>query len=212
MRRKGELVKQHTKPGKLLDYGCGTGEFLAHMHSRGFLPTGIEPSVQAREQSIMNHSLHVVTSISDLSPQEQFETITLWHVLEHIHDLRKTLKWLYAALKPGGKLIIAVPNLESFDSRFYSVDWAALDVPRHLYHFREQDVITLLDQHGFNFIERKPMWFDSFYISMLSEKYRGHGTIISLTKGLLIGLLSNIQAIASNNTSSKIYVFEKVAV
>jgi 2-polyprenyl-3-methyl-5-hydroxy-6-metoxy-1,4-benzoquinol methylase len=207
------MIRKFAQTGKLLDYGCGTGEFLGHMGSRGFNVSGIEPSVNAREQAIRNHGIPVIANFKNLNAQEQFTVITMWHVLEHVHDIRGTLKWLYAALEEEGYLIVAVPNIESVDATHYGSTWAALDVPRHLYHFRQRDIRKLLSQHGFELIQTRRMWFDAPYISMLSEQYRGGVKILSLLKGLLWGTYSNIVSLFSpKNTSSCIYILRKTPI
>ena len=124
--------------------GCGTGEFLAYLTSRGHLVQGVEPDIRAREQAIANHSLSVLPALAQVPAHEQFQVVTLWHVLEHLHDLRQTMKRLYALLENDGTLIIAVPDRESYDADQHTdTNWAAYDVPRHLWHFRRKDVPPL---------------------------------------------------------------------
>lgn len=207
---KRKLVCGLSRGGKLLDYGCGTGEFLAHMASRGFSVQGIEPGLLAREQAVMNHGLNVLPTIGEITATEQFNTVTMWHVLEHVHNLRTTIKWLYASLSQSGHLIVAVPNISSTDSGHYDKYWAALDVPRHLYHFRELDIDRLFTEHGFRLISTRPMWYDAIYISILSEKYKGRSRLVALIGGTFWGMISNLAALFTKKpTSSTIYIFEK---
>lgn len=210
IRSKYRLIS-HTKPnGRVLDMGCGTGEFLSYLKSRGYLTTGVEPGVGAREQAIANHALEVLPSLEGVPALEQFQIITLWHVLEHLHDFRDTLKKLHARLAPGGMLVIAVPDRESWDAEHYAADWAAYDVPRHLSHFRRKDLHQILPEHGLHVVSTRAMWFDAPYVSMLSEKNRGGGALASLLKGSLMGMLSNVYALfTSRPTSSSLFIAEK---
>ncbi|RZL16859.1 MAG: class I SAM-dependent methyltransferase [Pedobacter sp.] len=134
-----------------------------------------------------------------------FDIITLWHVLEHIHDLNGVMTKLSTLLKPEGKLIIAVPNSDSFDAQMYKEYWAAYDVPRHLYHFNQATMKRLLKKHKFELIECAPMKFDSYYVSMLSEKYKQGKQ--NLAKSVINGLKSNLHAMRNcNDYSSVIYI------
>lgn len=160
------------KSGTLLDIGCGTGEFLKGMADAGWQVQGLEPDAGARGQAV-SKGLDVGSSekLFDL-PKASFQVITMWHVLEHVHDLHEYLEQIRALLAPGGWLLIAVPNPESTDAVAYGFDWAAWDVPRHLYHFSPDAMKRLLGGHGFDIQRTTPLPFDPFYVGMLSEKYR----------------------------------------
>jgi SAM-dependent methyltransferase len=141
-------------------------------------------------------------------PSASFDAITLWHVLEHVHDLQGYMAQLKNLLKENGRLFIAVPNYTSKDAAIYKEDWAAWDVPRHLYHFSPRSMKTLVEKHGLKIVEYKPMWFDSFYVSMLSSKYRNGRT--NLVASFLNGLRSNIKAMGNvQRCSSVIYIIGK---
>lgn len=162
-------------PKTLLDYGCGTGEFLAAAVQSGWVGAGLEPDAGAREQARQNHQLNVEDPVElNRLPDGQFGAITLWHVLEHVHDLQQTVSQLKRCLAGNGVLIIAVPNAEADEAQHYSEYWAAYDVPRHLYHFTQDSMIRLMQQHGLACISVEGMFFDPFYIALLSERYR-HG-------------------------------------
>jgi SAM-dependent methyltransferase len=170
--QKADLVIARTKKtGKILDLGAGIGAFLHTMQKKGWETEGIEPDPGARAQaeSLYQLQLHDTTALDNFSPAS-FDAITLWHVLEHVHQLHPYMDRLHALLQPGGRIFIAVPNYESLDAADYKLFWAAYDVPRHLYHFSPKSMETLVQRHGFTLEEKRPMWFDSFYISLLSSK------------------------------------------
>ncbi len=192
--------------GKLLDIGAGTGAWAAYMQQRGWEAVGLEPDESAREIAAELHSIRLLPADQLYSlPADSYDAITLWHVLEHVHDLHIYLDQLRKLLRRGGILFIAVPNYTSYDAAHYKRSWAAYDVPRHLYHFSPDAMELLLQQHGFHLQATQPMWFDSFYISMLSEKYRtGNGNIV---KAVWTGALSNLKAfVDKSRCSSLIYV------
>lgn len=196
------------KNGKLLDYGCGTGDFIKILKDVNWDVQGLEPDQGARtlaQGKIGEERVKDIGSLNNLD--NNFDVITCWHVVEHIHKLNETLETLINSLTPKGKLLIAVPNISSYDSAHYKEFWAALDVPRHLYHFKPLDIINLAKKHQMEVETILPMVFDSFYVSMLSEKYKG-GSII---KAFWIGLISNLKAAsrANNSYSSQIYILKK---
>ena len=195
--------------GQILDIGCGTGAFLYTMKEANWNINGLEPDAVARNKAAELYNIHPQESnkLFEL-PAASFNAITLWHVLEHVHELHAYIKQITALLTPNGKLFIAVPNYTSKDAAIYAAHWAAYDVPRHLYHFSPQSMETLLNIHGLKLTAVKPMWFDSFYVSMLSEQYKNdRGNII---KAVINGLLSNIKAWTDvRKCSSVIYVISK---
>lgn len=173
LKKKLALVNRLSAKGNLLDVGCGTGYFLATCKNDGWKTTGIEPSAQARKVAHDQHGLDVFDEpqLNQL-PEHSFDVISLWHVLEHVPHLQQRVEELRRLLKPGGVLIIAVPNRTSYDAEFYGRNWAAWDVPRHLWHFSPDDIKRLFGQHEMDVKEILPMRFDAYYVSMLSEKYK----------------------------------------
>jgi len=208
---KRDLIIKYTgiQKGNILDIGAGTGAFLNTMKQAGWESTGIEPSDDARAaaQRLYELSLQPLDDLRSF-PVQSFDAITMWHVLEHVHDLQGYMKRLKELLKPNGILFIAVPNYTSYDALVYKEFWAAYDVPRHLYHFSPLSMRQLLKEYELNLRDICPMWFDSFYVSMLSEKYkRGANNYIGAFAN---GLLSNMKALANKEKcSSLIYIIGK---
>lgn len=159
--------------GNILDIGCGTGAFLNLMQQSGWHVTGLEPDEGARAIANKKYGLSVLPSGSlHLLPQNNFHAVTLWHVLEHVHDLHGYLEQIVRLMGEGGHIFIAVPNYTSLDAGIYQQHWAAYDVPRHLYHFSPEAMRSLVQQHGLKLEKMTAMPFDAFYISLLSEKYK----------------------------------------
>jgi 2-polyprenyl-3-methyl-5-hydroxy-6-metoxy-1,4-benzoquinol methylase len=208
---KKKLVQSVTgrNTGNLLDVGAGVGAFAGFMRQHGWQVTGLEPDGETRKRAQEQHRI-TLQDTSDLFqlPAAHYDAITMWHVLEHVHRLHEYLEQLKSLLKPEGVLMIAVPNYTSHDAAYYQAQWAAYDVPRHLYHFSPASMRSLLQQHGLQVKAIKPMWFDSFYVSLLSEKYKTGST--SMVKGFLRGFISNMKAIGNKEKcSSLIYVITK---
>lgn len=211
IRQKRKLVVQATalSTGTLLDVGSGTGVFAAEMQRAGWNVTALEPDPGARKLAKELHGVDVQDAGHLLAlPPASFDAITLWHVLEHVHDLHGYLGQLYALLKDAGKLVIAVPNYTAKDAAMYAAHWAAYDVPRHLWHFSPRSMQVLLAKHGFTILQEKPMWYDSFYVAMLSSKYKnGHTRLAAAGWN---GLRSNLHAIGNvQRCSSVIYIAGK---
>ncbi len=196
--------------GHLLDIGSGTGAFVHAMYQKKWTVTGLEPDATTRAKAFENYNIQLQSTdvIFDL-PENEYEVITMWHVLEHVHDLKPYIHQCFKSLKHNGRFIIAVPNYTSFDAIFYQKFWAAYDLPRHLYHFSPHAMQVLLNQFGFEIVSIKPMWYDSFYVSLLSEKYKQSGKL-GLIRAVLIGCISNIVTLFNpSKASSLIYEVKK---
>ena len=209
---KVNLVTNHTNPTtekNLLDYGCGTGEFLQRAQQNNYKVAGVEPSDRAREQALKLTRAPITASTSGVS-SEPFDAITLWHVLEHVLDLNEVLASLKTQLRETGTIFIAVPNHQSHDANVYQELWAGYDVPRHLWHFSKDNMKALFQKHNLKLSAIVPMKLDAFYVSMLSEKYKRNKISISgLSKAFVNGLRSNAKAASTSEYSSLIYIGRK---
>lgn len=208
LQQKRRLIERFsaTSKGSLLDIGAGTGAFLHTMQMAGWDVTGLEPADTARDaaQQQFQLSLHPSAHLFEL-PDARFDIITMWHVLEHVHDLHGYLSKIRRLLKPQGKLFIAVPNVESQDALHYGAGWAAYDVPRHLYHFSPDSMRCLMERNALKVTAILPMWLDAFYIALKSEEYRKGSRLSALVEGCR----SNLHALFGKKyTSSLIYVVE----
>ena len=208
IQQKLKLVGQFNDGKKLLDIGCGTGEFLNSCQKAGYDVKGVEPSEIARKQAQDNYGLQIETEeILNNTLPNSIDLITMWHVLEHVYPLNDRMASIKKLLKPKGVAFIAVPNRNSFDAKHYGEFWAAYDVPRHLYHFTPKNIFDLCKKFELQLIKTLPMKFDAFYVSMLSEKYKNNGKA-NLLKAFWIGLLSNLKAKKEESYSSQIYILQ----
>ena len=190
--------------GRILDIGAGTGDFLLEAKNQNWDILGIEPNDKAKGIAV-GKGIKFGDTIEKLE-SNSFDVITMWHVLEHVPDVEHQVAELKRLLKPSGTIIIAVPNFKSYDAKYYKEFWAAYDVPRHLWHFSKTAIEKLFDKQNMNLEDIKPMWFDSFYVSLLSEKYKsGKMNFIS---GFFIGLISNVSGFFKKEFSSHIYVLK----
>ncbi|CAM1341249.1 class I SAM-dependent methyltransferase [Tenacibaculum amylolyticum] len=207
LQKKLKLINSlQTKEKSILDIGCGTGDFLLTCKKDGWKTLGIEPNKKAQDIS-KTKNLVIKETIEELS-NEKYDVITLWHVLEHVPNLIEYIHTLEKLLKEEGRLIIAVPNFKSYDAKHYKNYWAAFDVPRHLWHFSQKSISKLFSSVNMEVIKTLPMKFDSYYVSLLSEKYkRGY---MNPFFSFFVGLWSNFKAKQTNEYSSLIYIIKKL--
>ncbi len=205
---KKKLVEKMTQKsaGNILDIGCGIGSFLHTMQKANWTITGVEPDANARQKAkeLYHISVQPSNQLFEL-PNNSFDAITMWHVLEHVHDLHRYVDQIKNLLKYKGRIFIAVPNYTSYDAQYYDSCWAGYDVPRHLYHFSPKTMKEMLKTHGLSLLSMKPMWYDSVYVSMLSEQYKtGRSNPI---KAGIVGTISNVKALMNvEKCSSIIYI------
>ena len=201
--KKAKWIRRYFKHGRILDFGAGTGEFLSKMKSLYWNVEGVEPNSTARELAILK-GLNLKENLQEIR-NSKFEVITLWHVLEHLPDFENKIEEIRDLLDLNGLLIIAVPNYNSHDAKHYNSNWAAWDVPRHLWHFSRNGIKNKVAESGFELLEEKPLKFDSYYVSLLSEKNKGG----NLLNAFYRGFLSNLKAKKSGEYSSIAYFFRK---
>ena len=209
LKHKFRLASRDLPVGKLLDIGCGVGDFLHVAENKGWQCTGVEPSEEAREiarQRIKGDLLY--SEDLEQLPDQSFDLITMWHVLEHVDDLKWQVAQLQRLIKPNGRIVIAVPNYRSYDGRFYNAYWAAYDVPRHLNHFNKTVITKMFKTSGLSLVCMDKLVWDAYYISFMSEQYKHH--FMPLVRGVFRGLVSNIKARRSGEWSSLVYVFRPI--
>ena len=208
LNRKLKLINSYTSEDKnLLDVGCGTGDFLQIAQQNDWTVFGVEPNNEARQiaNSKTNNSVSDIEQLLEF-PKQSFDVITLWHVLEHLPNLEEQVSILKSLLRENGRLIIAVPNYKSYDAEYYKNFWAAFDVPRHLWHFNQESISKLFSKENMEVVERHPMKFDSYYVSLLSEKYKSGW--MNIFNAFRIGFTSNLKAKRSGEYSSLIYILK----
>ncbi|MBN1135989.1 MAG: class I SAM-dependent methyltransferase [Anaerolineae bacterium] len=167
-------------PGRLLDVGCATGDFLARAREHGWQVQGVEPGQAAAQAARRQYGLDVFSG--DLAeahlPSASFDAVTLWDVLEHLYDPRAELAEIHRILKSGGVLLIELPNVRSFDAALFGRYWIGLDMPRHLYLFPPSALDALLEQSGFAIVSRRCSsgGYGAFVasLSFWSEEQRSH--------------------------------------
>ncbi|MBX9850758.1 MAG: class I SAM-dependent methyltransferase [Cytophagaceae bacterium] len=209
LKKKLKLVNSLSANRTLLDIGCGTGYFLKTCKANGWNVEGTEPDDKARKIAEELTGKELYSSVFSIE-NNQYDVITMWHVLEHVHKLNETIIKLKVLLRKNGRIVIAVPNCDSKDAKHYKEFWAAYDVPRHLYHFTPETMEKLLTKHGLKLEQTLPMKFDSYYVSLMSEKYLSDNQAATIIKPVLNGWKSNISGMFNNNKySSIIYVISK---
>ena len=206
LKKKLSLINSFdTKEKTLLDIGAGTGDFLCTAKDKNWNVAGVEPNTLARSKA-NKKGIKLYDNLNKVL-DTKFEVITLWHVLEHLPNLENKIDRIVSLLTDNGTLVIAVPNFKSYDAKHYGKYWAAYDVPRHLWHFSKNTIEKLFKKHNIEIVKTKPMLFDSFYVALLSEKYKTQKQ--NFLKAFYIGLKSNISANSSKEYSSHIYILRK---
>lgn len=206
IKQKLNLIKSYHPSGKLMDLGCGLGYFLEGVtKDKTFDALGVDVSQEAIDYVKKKFGYNVLNEDKlDTIEEHSFDVITQWHVLEHVHLLNERMQQLKNILKPTGTLFIAIPNSDSWDAKYYKEFWDGYDVPRHLYHFNQKSFGSLMNKHGFDVIQTKPMLFDAPYISMRSEVHKGNS--FSFVRGAVSGAISTVNALGKKNYSSLLFV------
>ena len=205
VKKKTSFMLQLGGVNTYLDYGCGVGKLINSMNKKGVASYGYDTSSLAI--SVCNNkSLNASSNLDDLP--NKYDLISFWHSLEHVSDYTKVLKKTKKMLSKNGAVVVALPNYDSFDAKFYSKFWAAYDTPRHRIHFTKKGFIKAASQLGFDVVKTKPMFLDSFYISMMSEKYKQ--SLFYFLKGFFIGALSNLSFLFTKQASSHVYVLKNL--
>jgi len=205
MQRKLKLLEQfHKLPGGILDVGAGTGDFVIAAGDKGWESVGVEPNKLARKKAAMK-GLQLKAELGDA--KRKFDAITLWHVLEHLPNPEQSIDDLLSLLELNGTLVLALPNFKSWDARYYKRHWAAYDVPRHLWHFSQHSIDAIFKPRGYKIEATYPLWFDAYYISLLSEKYKG--SKFPWLRAIVNGCRSNLNARQNGEYSSLIYILKR---
>ncbi|MEO0505287.1 MAG: class I SAM-dependent methyltransferase [Bacteroidota bacterium] len=206
LRKKLQVIEnQQVKEKTLLDFGAGTGDFVKFAQLNGYDPIALEPNTLASEKA-KQKGLSVFNTLEQIKDRS-FNVITLWHVLEHLPNLDGDIVSLLSVLEDNGLLVIAVPNYKSWDAQHYKTYWAAYDVPRHLWHFSRNSIRSIFEKQHCHVIKEIPMRYDAFYVSLLSEKYKGN--FLRMPTAFLKGLYSNLHALFTGEYSSMIYLIQK---
>ena len=204
LKNKLKLINSQSSKGRILDIGAGVGDFLTVAKNDGWETIGIEPSDKAKAIA-KNKGVSFAESLSELE-SNSFDVITMWHVLEHVPNLENQIKELKRLIKSTGTVIIAVPNFKSYDAEYYGKFWAAYDIPIHLWHFSKTAIKILFAKEDLELNEVLPMKFDSFYVSLLSEKYKTGK--MNFIKAFFVGCKSNWKGSQNLEYSSHIYVLK----
>ena len=148
-------IPRYVSDGRLLDVGCGAGTYLGEMRALGWATSGVEASVQAARicERATGSTVFAGSFLDHTFEAESFDVVTMFHVLEHFRFPRAALAEVQRLLKPGGQILVEVPNASSLAATLFGVDWFAWELPRHLYHFTPEALVRLLSDCGFDRIE-----------------------------------------------------------
>ena len=187
----------------VLDYGCGSGDFVKFLRNKSVNAFGYDPNVNFNK----TNSPSYLTNKEDWK-HKKYDIIVLWHVLEHTHDPLLLIGELKKTLNERGKIFIAVPNFKCYDSKYYGEYWAGYDLPRHLWHFSRKAIYQIANCFGFKIHKEKSLYLDSLYVSYLSEKYRK--SYFPLLKGSVISTISIFRSLFTKEGSSLFFIFNKI--
>jgi SAM-dependent methyltransferase len=206
---KRRLIEQYKMQAKILDIGCGTGEFLLEMKKHNWDVTGMETAPEALNRA-QEKDLIIFDALQKIPGN--FEVISMWHVMEHIYQIADLFEQIKRLLAAGGILILTVPNINSFEAGYYKNNWVALDAPRHLYHFRPVDIEKLLHMNGFEITKiSSKLYFDTWYNVLLSAAQKastkGKSTLLYYPEAAVVGKLSFLAGMFNaRKSASPIYI------
>lgn len=204
LKGKKSLIGSYAGDGKILDIGAGVGDVVGVLKKSGYDVIGYEPNLKARTFA-SRKGIELLDQTSSIQPGS-ISVISMYHVLEHVPNYENQIKDILRWLEEDGVLILALPNYNSFDAQWFKSQWAGYDVPRHLFHFNKNAVKNVF-QDKFEIVSTQAMWFDSFYVSILSARYQKRK--FAFAYGILIGAISNLKAIFTKEPSSLVYVLKK---
>lgn len=173
-----ECVQQPFGEARLLEVGCGSGEFLKSMTRLGWKCWGLDVSPLAVKQAKKSapDAVIIQSTLTEVVFEEPLDVIAMFNVLEHLPDPVESLHKCFEILAPGGKLLIGIPNVGSYEAKLFGRYWRGLDIPRHLFHFRESELRRLIEACGFTVLKVRPMMFASSIseslIMLLPERIR----------------------------------------
>ena len=182
--RTRKWMKLYSKPGRVLEIGCGNGMMLNEFKINGWEVSGVERNINVTNNAELNYGINLYTPDLYVIPDHlKFDLIILFQVLEHVDDLDSLLNKLYLILNPNGKIIIGVPNYDSWQRKFGKNVWLHLDVPRHLQHFNLKSLSYLLKRYNFKISSSSMISFehDPFgWIQTILNKFTGSHNILLL--------------------------------
>lgn len=193
----------NSEQSKLLDFGAGNGAFALVAQAKGWRVYTQEFS----EDVLLSLKEKGLKTVDVSKQKDTYDAITLWHVFEHLPNPKAQLATFYNALAPGGSLVLALPNINAWDARHYGAQWAGYDVPRHLWHYNKAAIVELAKDTGFYLVNTHNMFWDAFYVSLLSEQYR-HAKC-SWINAVIKGSLSNLLGWRKKNTSALTFILQK---
>ncbi|MBC8257126.1 MAG: class I SAM-dependent methyltransferase [Candidatus Marinimicrobia bacterium] len=191
LRFKFRRISSFHKSGKILDVGGGNGEFAAFMALQGWKVV-LQDKISKIDNLRDRENIIAVQNLEKIKKDECFNVITLWHSLEHIHNIEELYSQINRLLKPDGILLIAIPNINAPEKPFFNNKWAPFDAPRHLYHFQLNTLNELCNRYKFEIVRKFSLFQDTPYNILLSLS---ENTPFQFLRGMLVFCYSIIVTI-----------------